>query len=61
MVQNMQVDFPGVLFTLGGLGMLVFELFVLLAALLLVNLRLRPPLASKPADAQSDIIAALTT
>jgi hypothetical protein len=61
MVQNMQVDFPGVLFAFGGLGMLALELIVMFAALLLVNLRLRQPVVSIPAHEQSDIIAALTT
>jgi uncharacterized membrane protein len=41
MVQNMQIDFPSVLFMLGGLGMLFLELVLLLTALPLINHRLR--------------------
>jgi hypothetical protein len=52
MVQNMQIDFPGTLFALGGLGMLFLELILLLTALPLINRRLRrsaaPRSASKP-------------
>jgi RsiW-degrading membrane proteinase PrsW (M82 family) len=41
MVQNMQIDFLGGLFMLGGIGMLFLELVLLLAALPLVNRWLR--------------------
>ena len=40
--QNMQIDLPGMLFMLGGLGMLFLELVLLLTALPLINQRLRP-------------------
>ncbi|MBE3038794.1 MAG: hypothetical protein IMZ62_08285, partial [Chloroflexi bacterium] len=57
MVQNMQIDFPGVLFALGGLGMLFLELVFLLTALPLINRRLRRSAVPVPAPVQSDIIA----
>ncbi len=41
LVQNMQIDFLGVLFMLGGIGMLFLELVLLLTALPLINRRLR--------------------
>ncbi len=41
MTQNMQIDFLGALFVLGGLGMLLLELVLLLTALPLINRRLR--------------------
>jgi len=57
MVQNMQIDFLGALFVLGGLGMLFLELVLLLTALPLINRRLRRSAAPGPAPVQSDIIA----
>lgn len=57
MVQNMQIDLPGVLFMVGGLGMLFLELVLLLTALPLINRCLRLSAASVPALVQSDIIA----
>ncbi|MCX6038069.1 MAG: PrsW family glutamic-type intramembrane protease [Chloroflexi bacterium] len=61
MTQNMQIDFPGVLFMLGGIGMLFLELVLLLTALPLINRRLRQSAAPVPAPVQSDIIAPLAT
>jgi hypothetical protein len=56
---NMQVDFPGVLFILGGLGMLLLELVLMLIALPFINRRLRRSAAPVPVPEQSDIIAPL--
>jgi len=61
MVQNMQIVFPGVLFVVGGLGTLILELVVMLAALLLINHRLRRSIVPIPAHIPSDIIAPLAT
>jgi hypothetical protein len=61
MVQNMQIDIPGVLFVLGGLGLLFLELALLLTALPLINRRLRRSAAPVPSPVQSDIIAPLAT
>jgi hypothetical protein len=61
MVQNMQIDFLGGFFALGGLGMLFLELVLLLTALPLINRRLRGPAAPVPEPVQSDIIAPLAT
>ena len=61
MVQNMQIDLPGMLFMLGGLGMLFLELVLLLTALPLINQRLRRSAVIVPAPEQSDIIAPLAT
>ncbi|MCX6035383.1 MAG: PrsW family glutamic-type intramembrane protease, partial [Chloroflexi bacterium] len=49
MVKNMQIDIPGVVFVLGGLGMLFLELVLLLTALPLINRRLRRSAAPIPA------------
>jgi len=57
MVQNIQIDFPGAVFVLGGLGMLFLELVLLLTTLPLINHRLRRSVAPIPAPVQSDIIA----
>jgi len=61
MLQNMQVELPGVLSMLGGLGMLVLELFLMVTALPLINRLLRRSIgsASVPPQVQSDIIAPL--
>ena len=61
MVKNMQIDIPGVVFVLVGLGMLFLELVLLLTALPLINRRLRRSAAPIPAPVQSDIIAPLAT
>ena len=61
MIQNMPIDYLGVLFALGGLGMLILELLLLVAALPLINRHLRRTAASIPAPVQSDIIAPLPT
>jgi hypothetical protein len=57
MAQNMQIDFPGVLFVLGGLGLLFLELVLLLTALPLINRHLRRSAVPVPVPVQSDIIA----
>jgi hypothetical protein len=57
MNQNMQIDLPGGLFILGGLGMLFLELVLLLTAFPLINRRLRRSTAPVLAPVQSDIIA----
>jgi hypothetical protein len=59
MVQNTQIDFPGALFLLGGLGLLFLELVLLLTALPLINRRLRRTVARRDAPVQPDIIAPL--
>jgi len=61
MAQNMQIDFPGVLFVLGGLGLLFLELVLLLTALPLINRHLRRSAVPVPVPVQSDIIAPSTT
>jgi hypothetical protein len=59
MVQNnMQIEFPSILYVLAGLGMLFLELVGMLALLPLINRNLRRvPLAAVPSPVQSDIIA----
>jgi hypothetical protein len=59
MVQNnMQIEFPSILYVLAGLGMLFLELVGMLALLPLINHNLRRvPLAAVPSPVQSDIIA----
>jgi hypothetical protein len=59
MVQNnMQIEFPSILYVLAGLGMLFLELVGMLALLPLINHHLRRvPLAAVPSPVQSDIIA----
>lgn len=59
MFQNMQVDLPGVLSMLGGVGMLVMEFLLMVTALPLINRLLRRSIGSVPAPVQSDIIAPL--
>lgn len=61
MVQNSQINFPAMLFMLGGLGTLFLELVLMLTALPLINHRLRRSVALVPALVQSDIIAPLVT
>jgi RsiW-degrading membrane proteinase PrsW (M82 family) len=61
MIQNTQTDLPGLFFTLGGIGMLIFELVVLLIALPLINQSLRRSVIPIPVPSQSDIIPPLTT
>jgi hypothetical protein len=61
MVQNMQIDFLGAVFALGGLGMLFLELVLLITALPLINRHLHRSSASVPLPVQSDIIAPLPT
>ena len=61
MIQNIPIDYLGVLFALGGLGMLILELVLLVAALPVINRHLRRTAASIPAPVQSDIIAPLPT
>ena len=57
MNQNMQIDLPGGLFILGGLGVLFLELVLLLTAFPLINRRLRRPTAPIFSPVQPDIIA----
>ena len=57
MTQNMQIDFLGGLFMLGGLGMLFLELILLITALPMINRRLRLSTIPVFAKVQSDIIA----
>jgi hypothetical protein len=61
MTLNVQVDFPSVLFIVGGLGILLLELVLMLIALPLINRNLRRSVAPVPALVQSDIIAPLST
>jgi hypothetical protein len=61
MVQNNQLDFLSVFFSLLGVGMIFLELIVVMAALPLVNHLLRRPFPQTPVPVQSDIIASLTT
>ncbi len=61
MVQNTQIDLPGMLFMLGGIGTLFLELALMLTALPLVNRHLRRSAVPVSAPVQSDIIAPLTS
>jgi hypothetical protein len=59
MVQNTQIDFPGALLALGGLGLLFLELVLMLTALPLINRLLRRMVASQNVPVQPDIISPL--
>ena len=59
MLHNMQIDIPGVLSILGGLGTLFLVLILMLIALPLINRLLRRSIGSRNAVVQSDIIAPL--